>query len=72
MAQILLLWLWCGPAAVALIQPLTREPPYAKSAALKSQTKQKKKTQNNKQTKKMTSHIDVLTIGSIALSLWFI
>ena len=24
-----LLWLWCGPAAVALIRPLAWEPPYA-------------------------------------------
>ena len=25
-----LLWLWCRPASVALIQPLALEPPYAK------------------------------------------
>ena len=31
-----LLWLWCRPAAVALIRPLAREPPYAVGAALKS------------------------------------
>ena len=30
-----LLWLWCRPAAVALIGPLAWEPPYATSAALK-------------------------------------
>ena len=30
-----LLWLWCRPAATALIGPLAREPPYAASAALK-------------------------------------
>ena len=34
-----LLWLWRGPAAVALIQPLAREPPYAMGAALKSKKK---------------------------------
>ena len=27
-----LLWLWCRPAAIALIQPLTWEPPYATGA----------------------------------------
>ena len=31
-----LLCLWCGPAAVAPICPLAREPPYAVGAALKS------------------------------------
>ena len=35
-----LLWLWCRPAAVALIQPVAWELPYA---ALKSQKKKKKK-----------------------------
>ena len=29
-------WLWSRPAAVALIQPLAWEPPYAAGAALKS------------------------------------
>ena len=36
-----LLWLWCGPAAGALIQPLAWEPPYAAGAALKRQEKKK-------------------------------
>ena len=30
-----LLWLWCWPAATALIRPLGWEPPYAVGAALK-------------------------------------
>ena len=32
-----LLWLWLRPAAVALIQPLAWEHPYASGAALKRQ-----------------------------------
>ena len=36
------LWLWCRPAAAALIQPLPWELPYATNAALKSQKKIKK------------------------------
>ena len=44
-----LLWLWCRPAAVALIQPIAWEPPYAVGVALKSKkqgkTNQSKKTQ---------------------------
>ena len=38
-----LLWLWCRPAAVVLIQPLAWDPPYAASAALKKDKRQKKK-----------------------------
>ena len=37
-----LLWLWCSPAALAPIQPLAWELPYAMSVALK----RKKKTNN--------------------------
>ena len=40
-----LLWLWSRPAAVALIQPLAWEPPYAAGAALK---RQKDKNKNKK------------------------
>ena len=36
-----LLCLWCRPAAAALIQPLSREPPHAMGAALKRQNKTK-------------------------------
>ena len=46
MAQIwLLLRLWCRPAATALIRPLTWEPPYAASEALKRQKIKKIKKQ---------------------------
>ena len=31
-----LLWLWCGPAAVALIRPLAWELQYATEASLKN------------------------------------
>ena len=44
-----LLWLWCRPAAVALIRPLDWELPYATHVALK---KQQKKTNKNKRKKK--------------------
>jgi len=41
-----LFWLWCRPAAVAPIQPLAWEPPYAARAAqAKWQKKKKKKNQ---------------------------
>ena len=36
-----LLWLWCRPAAAALIQPLAWELLYAAGAALKRQKKRK-------------------------------
>ena len=44
-SDLALLWLWCRPAATALIEPLAWEHPYAKSVALKRQ-KQKIKTNN--------------------------
>ena len=39
----MLLWLWCGPTAVAPIRPLAWEPPHAMGAALK-RPKEKKKS----------------------------
>ena len=46
--QTALLWLWCRPAAAALIQPLAWEPPCAAGVALKRQkTKKKKKERGN-------------------------
>ena len=37
----MLLWMWCGPAAVAPIGPLVWKPPYAAGMALKSKKKKK-------------------------------
>ena len=45
-SDLLLLWLWCRPAATGPIEPLAWEPPYAAGVALKSKTK-------TKQTKKL-------------------
>ena len=36
-----LLWLWCGPVAIAPIRPLAWEPPYALGAALEKAKRQK-------------------------------
>ena len=47
----MLLWLWCRLVAVALIQPLAWELPYALGAALKSKTTTN--NQKNKQIKKL-------------------
>ena len=44
-----LLWLWHRPAAVALIQPLAWELPYAAGTALKSQNGKKKKKKRIKE-----------------------
>ena len=43
-----LLWLWRRPAAIALIQPLAWEPPYATGVALKKQKKRKEKKERKK------------------------
>ena len=45
-SDLMLLWLWSKPAAVAAVAPigpLAWEPPYAASTALKNQKKKKKK-----------------------------
>ena len=48
--DLVLLWLWCRPAATALNQPLAWELPYAAGVVLKGQkTKKKKKSSNHKQ-----------------------
>ena len=50
-----LLWLWCSPAATALIGPLAWEPLYSAGAAqemAKRQKKTKTKTKNKKKPKK--------------------
>ena len=39
----MLLWLWCRPAAVAPIRPITWEPLYATGAALKRKKKKDRK-----------------------------
>ena len=45
----LLLWLWRGPAAVALIGPLAWEPSCAMGEALKGQTDKKKKKKKRRE-----------------------
>ena len=42
-SDLALLWLWCRPAATALLKPLTWESPYAVGVALKRQKTKKKK-----------------------------
>ena len=55
-SDLVLLWLWCRPAAVAPLQPLAWEPPYAKGVALKQQ-------QKNKQTKTSLLEFPCGTMG---------
>ena len=45
---LVLLWLWCRPAAVAPIRPLAWEPPYAAGVALKRQKDKKEKERKKK------------------------
>ena len=41
--NLVLLWLWCRPAAIPLIGPLAWEPPYAAGVGLKRLKKSKRK-----------------------------
>ena len=56
-----LLWLWCRPAAAALIRPLARKPPHAVGAALKSK-------QTNKQKKVIKRMLAILSSDMAFLS----
>ena len=51
-SDLALLWLWRRPAAIAPIQPLAWEPPYAEGAALERQKTKKKKKKNWKREKR--------------------
>ena len=42
-SDLVLLWLWCRPAAVALIEPLAWEFPYASGTALKRKKKKRER-----------------------------
>ena len=41
-----LLWLWCGPAAVAPIRPLAWDPPYVAGVVLERPKTKQNKTKN--------------------------
>ena len=45
-SDLVLLWLWCRPAATAPIQPLAWEPPYATVAVLKRQKRQQQRSRS--------------------------
>ena len=46
-SDLVLLWLWCRPAAVAPIRPLAWEPPCAAGATLKKKKKKRNLSQND-------------------------
>ena len=46
-SDLALLWLWCRPAATALMRPLAWKTPYASDAALKDKKTKKKKKKRN-------------------------
>ena len=46
-----LLWLWCRPAATALMRPLAWEPPYAMGAALEKAKRQKQTNETKQKTR---------------------
>ena len=47
-------WLWCRPAAVALIRPPAWEPPYAVGAALKRKKQNKTNKLNTRRASSLT------------------
>ena len=64
-----LLWLWRGPVATALIQPLAWEPPYSTGAALeKAKRLKRKKKKGKKETRKATIILNGITGKSYSQS----
>ena len=61
--NLLWLWLWCRPVAIAPIRPLAWEPPYAVRAALEK-TKDKKKKKKKRKFIHINSHSPALAPGS--------
>ena len=51
-SDLALLWLWCRPVAVALIQPLALEAPHAEGVSLKRRKEKKKKKERKTEEKK--------------------
>ena len=51
-SDLALLWLWCRPAAVALIRLLAWEPPYAASVTLKKKREKKKEKKKKRRKEK--------------------
>ena len=56
-----LLWLWRGPAAIALIRPLAWEPPYAMGMAPKKTKDERQKKKKSNRTKSLPLHHSVST-----------
>ena len=59
-----LLWLWCGPVATALIGPLAWEPPYA----MGSGPRKGKKTNNNNNKKVDIAILNLNSVGQQQLA----
>ena len=62
-SDLVLLWLWCRPAATAPIRPRAWEPPYAMGEALEK-TKRQKHTHKKKKKEKKEVCIYVCVTGS--------
>ena len=56
-SDLVLLWLWCRPAATAPTGPLAWEPPYAVGLALKIQKRKKKEIGTWELNKKVVSGV---------------
>ena len=71
--DLVLLWLWCRPAATALIRPLVWEPSYATGVALKRQKTEEKKKKPRiiiNETEKRKS-IEKINKAKVVFWFWF-
>ena len=67
-----LLWLWCRPAAVALIRPLAWEPPYASREALKRKKKRKERGVKNVLSLKTLDDFRIVKGKQVPLACWLL
>ena len=67
-SDVVLLWLWCRPASIALIRPLAWELPYAASEAIKEK---KTTTQASTQSVQIWWYPEVITRESLSFSTHF-
>ena len=67
-SDLVLLWLWCRPAALTLIRPPAWEPPYAAGAALKRPNKKERKAVSGKRGVKAEVRQDGKEMGKKRLS----
>ena len=62
-----MLWLWCRPAAIALIRPLDWEPPYAMAVGLEKAKRKKERREERKKEREKENSVVMLQHNRISV-----